>query len=108
MDAHFCTSSISCLALSASARSRSSCSDFWIRSCSLFSISIVSRKTILKNHPFVEDADDEIKQLEKEEKQMQMKENEYARVFQKEETEGTDNEDSIDSGNAVQDKKETV
>ena len=30
------------------------------------SVGVVSKKTILKNHPFVQDADAELKQLEKE------------------------------------------
>lgn len=45
------------------------------------SVGIISRKTILKNHPFVEDAEAELKQLEKEEKEQQEKENEYLQAF---------------------------
>lgn len=67
------------------------------------SVGIISRKTILKNHPFVEDADDEIKQLEKEEEQMRMKEDEYARTFPKGEMESTDEENSNNIGDTVQD-----
>lgn len=37
------------------------------------SVGIVSKKTILKNHPLVEDADAELKQLEKEEQEEQEK-----------------------------------
>ncbi|MBS6396685.1 MAG: phage portal protein [Clostridiales bacterium] len=42
---------------------------------------IVSRKTILKNHPFVEDADEEVRQLEKEEKEAQEKAELYGGAF---------------------------
>ncbi len=45
------------------------------------SVGIISKKTILKNHPFVEDAEAELKQLEKEEKEQQDKENEYLQAF---------------------------
>lgn len=41
------------------------------------SVGIISQKTLLKNHPFVEDADAEIKQLEKEAKEQQNKEDIY-------------------------------
>lgn len=46
-------------------------------------IDIVSKKTILKAHPLVEDADAEIKQLEKEEKEAQEKADAYAGAFGK-------------------------
>lgn len=42
---------------------------------------IVSRMTILKNHPFVEDAEAELKQLEKEEKENLEKINQYGGAF---------------------------
>lgn len=45
------------------------------------SVGIVSKKTILKNHPLVEDADDEIKQLEKEEQEAQEKADAYSGAF---------------------------
>ncbi len=41
------------------------------------SVGVISRKTILKNHPFVEDADAEIKQMEKEAKEQQNKDDIY-------------------------------
>lgn len=41
------------------------------------SVGVISKKTILKNHPFVEDADAEIKQLEKEAKEQQNKDDIY-------------------------------
>lgn len=44
------------------------------------SVGIVSQKTILKNHPFVEDADAEIKQLEKEAEEQQKKEDIYPTI----------------------------
>ena len=45
------------------------------------SVGIVSKKTILKNHPLVEDADEELKQIEKEEKEAQEKADLYAGTF---------------------------
>lgn len=45
------------------------------------SVGIISRKTILKNHPFVEDAEMELKQLKKEEQAQQEKENQYLQAF---------------------------
>ena len=45
------------------------------------SVGIVSEKTILKNHPLVEDADEELKQIEKEEKEAQEKADLYAGAF---------------------------
>lgn len=41
------------------------------------SVGLVSRKTILKNHPLVEDADAELKQLEKEEKKAKERYSDY-------------------------------
>ena len=48
---------------------------------------MVSNKTILKNHPFVENADEEEKQLEKEKMKAAEEADEYRRAFQKQ-TEG--------------------
>ncbi len=45
------------------------------------SVGIVSKKTILKNHPLVEDADEELKQIEKEEKEAQEKADLYSGAF---------------------------
>ena len=45
------------------------------------SVGIVSKKTILKNHPLVEDADEELKQIEKEEKEAQEKADNYTGAF---------------------------
>lgn len=45
------------------------------------SVGIVSKKTILKNHPFVESVDDELAQLEKEEKEAQEKADLYGSAF---------------------------
>ena len=55
------------------------------------SVGIVSKKTILKNHPFVEDCEKEMEQLEKEEKESQEKAELYgfpAREGQEEEGDG--------------------
>lgn len=54
------------------------------------SVGIVSKKTILKNHPLVEDADAELKQIEKEEAEEQEKAQVYAKAFnnQTQNTEG--------------------
>lgn len=45
------------------------------------SVDIVSLKTILKNHPLVEDVEEELAQLEKEAKENQEKEDIYAGSF---------------------------
>lgn len=45
------------------------------------SVGVVSKKTILKNHPLVEDADAELKQLAKEEEEAKAKEDEYMESF---------------------------
>ena len=45
------------------------------------SVGIVSKKTILKNHPFVEDADAELKQLEKEAAEQTKKEDIYSELI---------------------------
>lgn len=54
------------------------------------SLGIVSRKTILKNHPLVEDADSEIKQLEAEESELEKKADAYAGAFIKSKQEEED------------------
>lgn len=54
------------------------------------SVGIISRKTILKNHPFVQDAETELKQLEKEEKEQQEKENQYLQAFEDSSNEGSE------------------
>ena len=70
------------------------------------SVGIVSKKTILKNHPLVENADAELKQLEIEEKQAQEKAEAYqSGAFfdaSKDQEDDTDKEDKEDSS-----KKET-
>ena len=45
------------------------------------SVGVISNKTILKNHPFVENAEDEEKQLEEEQKQKQAQQDMYANAF---------------------------
>lgn len=45
------------------------------------SVGVVSKKTILKNHPLVEDADVELKQLEAEEEEAKAKMDEYQESF---------------------------
>lgn len=62
------------------------------------SVGIISRKTILKNHPFVEDAEAELKQLEKEEQETQEKEDMYLDSFKQGEG---DEKDSNDTGDEV-------
>lgn len=47
------------------------------------SVGIVSKKTILANHPFVESAEEELKQIEKEEAEEQEKAQVYSGAFQK-------------------------
>lgn len=58
------------------------------------SAGIVSKKTILKAHPLVEDVDEELKQLEKEEREAQEKENIYTDAFTKNNESGGGNEES--------------
>lgn len=45
------------------------------------SVGVISNKTILKNHPFVENAEDEEKQLEDEQKKKQDLEDIYSKAF---------------------------
>lgn len=47
------------------------------------SLGVISRRTILKNHPFVEDADEELKYLEQEEQKDLEKVNMYPNAFKK-------------------------
>ncbi len=64
------------------------------------SVGVVSQKTILKNHPFVENADEELKQLKKEEKEAQKKAEMYPTNFRDEE--GDDGKESDKySGNEI-------
>ncbi|MCF2641164.1 phage portal protein [Roseburia hominis] len=62
------------------------------------SVGIVSKKTILKNHPLVEDVDAELRQLEKEEQEEQEKEETYSGVFNKKQ-EAADGKENRDTGN---------
>lgn len=57
------------------------------------SVGIVSRKTILKNHPLVEDADAELKQIEKEEAEEQEKAQVYVGAFRNQNSEGGEGND---------------
>ncbi len=57
------------------------------------SVGIVSKKTILKNHPLVEDADAELKQLEKEELEEQKKNEMYTNAFQQQDSDDNANQD---------------
>lgn len=52
------------------------------------SVGVISNKTILKNHPFVENAEDEEKQLEEEQKQKQQMQDIYANAFNQPNTKG--------------------
>ena len=72
------------------------------------SVGIVSKKTILKAHPLVEDADAEIKQLEKEEKEAQEKADTYVGAFNAKGKETGSGTDSDDSGNGVSDRDTQV
>ena len=62
------------------------------------SVGVVSKKTILKNHPLVEDADAELEQLEKEEQEAQKKAEAYADAFKRVQG-GNDGGESQDTGN---------
>ena len=65
------------------------------------SIGIISQKTILKNHPFVTDIEEELKQLEKERQEAEEKEDAYQGAFK----DGKDGS-SGDSTGKDQDKKQ--
>lgn len=59
------------------------------------SVDIVSRRTILKNHPLVEDADEELKQLQKEAQEAQEQQDIYSGTFETaKESGGADNEEN--------------
>lgn len=45
------------------------------------SLGIISNKTILKNHPWVEDVEEELKQLKQEEQEEEEKSNDYKNAF---------------------------
>lgn len=61
------------------------------------SVGIVSMQTILKNHPFVENAEAELKQLAKEEEENNIKQEQYVNAFKKKGTGGNgDGEESQD------------
>lgn len=60
------------------------------------SVGIVSKKTILKNHPLVEDTDAELKQIEKEEQEAQEKADIYSGAFTANGGNGTDSKDKDD------------
>lgn len=62
------------------------------------SVGIVSKLTILKNHPLVEDAEAELKQIKKEEQEAEEKANAYSKTFQSK----TDPE-TVDGGDEVDD-----
>ena len=63
------------------------------------SVGIVSTKTILKNHPFVEDVDAELKELQKEkEEQKKEMEAQYDPFQKNQATTDDDNPDNIQGG----------
>lgn len=83
------------------------------------SVGIVSQKTILKNHPLVEDVDEELKQLSKEEEEDLKKTELYQDAFVKNDNEKRDvdknkkddsnrRDNRNDTGDAIQDSKESV
>lgn len=69
------------------------------------SVGVISKKTIVKNHPFVSDAEKELKQIEQEEKEEESKEDIYQKAFNADKKdESSDN----DIGDGIQDKKEKI
>lgn len=74
------------------------------------SVGIVSQKTILKNHPLVEDVDEEIKQLRKEEQEEKEKVDFYQSAFKDSEEGNSDEKENTkketpegtDTGNGIQ------
>lgn len=67
------------------------------------SVGIISQKTILKNHPFVEDAEAELKQLKKENEEKTQNADIYQQMFTKKSNEDDDNVDDSakDDDNSV-------
>lgn len=70
------------------------------------SVGIISKKTILKNHPLVEDADAELKQLEKEEKDAQEKVDAYTGAFGSEEKDDTTDDNGNKNGKDGKDQND--
>lgn len=68
------------------------------------SVGIVSKKTILKAHPLVEDVDAELKQLEKEAQEAQEKADAYIGAFDAKGKETGSETDGDDSGDGVSDR----
>lgn len=60
---------------------------------------VVSRKTLLKNHPFVEDVEEELKQIEKEEEEISQREEQrmYGNAFSDKAKDRTDKNDKTDA-----------
>ena len=67
------------------------------------SVGIISQKTILKNHPFVEDVEAELKQLKKENEEKTQNADIYQQMFTKKSNEDDDNVDDSakDDDNSV-------
>ena len=67
------------------------------------SVGIISQKTILKNHPFVEDVEAELKQLKKENEEKTQNADIYQQMFTKKSSEDDDNVDDSakDDDNSV-------
>lgn len=67
------------------------------------SVGIISQKTILKNHPFVEDAEAELKQIKKENEEKTQNADIYQQMFTKKSNEEDDNVDDSakDDDNSV-------
>lgn len=67
------------------------------------SVGIISQKTILKNHPFVEDVEAELKQIQKENEEKTQNADIYQQMFTKKSNEGDDNVDDSakDDDNSV-------
>nr|WP_296488135.1 phage portal protein [uncultured Acetatifactor sp.] len=62
------------------------------------SVGIVSRKTILASHPLVEDVEEELKQLAKEDKEAQEKAEQYGSAFGGAGNGSEENEDDVNGG----------
>ncbi|MCI9141598.1 MAG: phage portal protein [Lachnospiraceae bacterium] len=62
------------------------------------SVGIVSRKTILASHPLVEDVEEELKQLAKEDKEAQEKAEQYGSAFGGTGNGSEENEDDVNGG----------
>lgn len=59
------------------------------------SVGIISQKTILKNHPFVEDVEEELKQLQKENEEKAQNSDVYQQIFNQQQNTNGNNDKAL-------------